>query len=96
MDEELKKKVDIVVGLSRLAGATLIFVGSVLVFVFTQAALDPNAVIEINGVLTKDPSDKIEAAILSGLFPVLGLFLSFAPAKLLDKWAAKIILRMAR
>ena len=45
MDKELKKKIDIVVGLSRLAGGTLILIGSMLVFVFTQAALDPNAVI---------------------------------------------------
>ncbi|MEP0355867.1 MAG: hypothetical protein ABJJ44_18100 [Paraglaciecola sp.] len=95
MDEDLKKKVDVAVGLSRLTGATLIFVGSILVFVFTQAALDPNAIIEINGVPTKDSTDKIVAAIFSVLFPILGLFLSFAPAKLLDKWAAKIIVRLS-
>jgi len=53
MDAELQKKVDIVVGLSRLAGGTLIIIGSILVFIFVQAALDPNAIIEINGVATK-------------------------------------------
>ncbi|MBU2917618.1 hypothetical protein KO505_06545 [Psychrosphaera sp. F3M07] len=95
MDEDLKKKVDVVVGLSRLAGGTLILVGSILLFVFTQAALDPNAVIEINGAPTKDQTDKIMAAIFSALFPIAGLFLSFAPAKLLDKWAAKIIGRLS-
>ncbi len=95
MDEDLKKKVDIVVGLSRLAGGTLILVGSILVFVFTQAALDPSASIEINGVPTKDQTDKIVAAIFTALFPLIGLFLSFAPAKLLDKWAAKIISRLS-
>ncbi|WP_289032073.1 hypothetical protein [uncultured Paraglaciecola sp.] len=95
MDENLKKKVDVAVGLSRLAGATLIFVGSILVFVFIQAALEPNAVIEINGVPTNDSKDKIGAAVFSILLPILGLFLSFAPAKLLDKWAAKIIVRLS-
>ena len=95
MDEDLKKKVDIVVGLSRLAGGTLILVGSILVFVFTQAALDPSASIEINGVPTKDQTDKIVAAIFTALFPLIGLFLSFAPAKLLDKWAAKNISRLS-
>jgi hypothetical protein len=54
MAAELQKKVDIVVGLSRLTGGTLIIIGSILVFIFVQAALDPNAVIEINGVPTKD------------------------------------------
>lgn len=95
MDENLQKKVDIAVGLSRVAGGTLILVGSILVFAFAQAALDPNAVIEINGFPTKDQTDKIMAAIFSALFPTLGLFLSFAPAKLLDKWAAKIIGRLS-
>ena len=91
MDAELKKKVDIIVGLSRLGGGTLIIIGSVLVFVFVQAALDPNAVIEINGVPTKDEISKIIAAIFSSLFPIMGLFLAFVPSKYLDKWVAKIV-----
>lgn len=95
MDEDLKKKVDVVVGLSRLAGGILILVGSILVFVFIQAALDPNTVIEINDVPTKDQTDKIIADIFSALFPIAGLFLSFAPAKLLDNWAVKIISRLS-
>ncbi|MFQ3204752.1 MAG: hypothetical protein ACI87I_002914 [Pseudoalteromonas tetraodonis] len=95
MDADLKKKVDVVVGLSRIAGGTLILVGSILVFVFVQSALDPNAVIEINGVPTNDQTDKIIAAIFSALFPIAGLFLSFAPAKLLDNWAAKLISRLS-
>ncbi|MEM5499298.1 hypothetical protein WNY77_17935 [Paraglaciecola mesophila] len=94
MDEDLKKKVDIVVGLSRLAGGTLILIGSILVFIFTEAALDSDAVIEINGVPTQDPMDKIGAVIFSALFPILGMFLAFAPSRLLDKWAAKIITRL--
>lgn len=75
----------------------MIIVGSILVFVFVfvQAVLDPYAVIEINGVPTKDQTDKIVAAIFSALFPILGLFLSFAPARLLDNWAAKIIGRLS-
>jgi hypothetical protein len=81
--------------LSHLAGGALIIVGSILVFVFVQAVLDPYAVIEINGVPTKDQTDKIVAAIFSALFPILGLFLSFAPARLLDNWAAKIIGRLS-
>ncbi|MBO9490850.1 hypothetical protein J7384_19105 [Endozoicomonas sp. G2_1] len=91
MNQELKKKVDIVVGLSRLAGGTLIIIGSILVFFFIQAALDPNAIIEINGVPTKDFSDKLIAVIFSALFFVLGVVLSFAPNKALDKFAIKII-----
>ena len=94
MDAELQKKVDVVVGLSRLAGGTLILIGSILVFFFVQAALDPNAIIEINGIPTKDESSKVIAAIFSGLFPIMGMFLSFAPSKYLDKWAAKIITRL--
>ncbi|MGX1111258.1 hypothetical protein ACSSVW_000637 [Pseudoalteromonas sp. MBR-15] len=81
--------------MSHLAGGALIIVGSILVFVFVQAVLDPYAVIEINGVPTKDQTDKIVAAIFSALFPILGLFLSFAPARLLDNWAAKIIGRLS-
>jgi len=95
MDAELQKKVDIVVGLSRLAGGTLIIIGSILVFIFVQAALDSNAVIEINGVPTKDEGSKIIAAIFTGIFPILGMFLSFAPSKHLDKWVAKIITRLS-
>ena len=95
MDAELQKKVDIVVGLSRLAGGSLILVGSILVFLFVQAALDPNAVIEINGVPTKDEGSKIIAAIFSGIFPIVGMFLSFAPSKHLDKWVAKLITRLS-
>ena len=94
MDAELKKKVDIIVGLSRLGGGTLIIIGSILVFIFVQAALDPNAVIEINGVPTKDESSKIIAAIFSGLFPLMGLFLAFVPSKHLDKWVTKIVTRL--
>ncbi len=81
--------------MSHLAGGALIIVGSILVFVFVQAVLDPYAVNEINGVPTKDQTDKIVAAIFSALFPILGLFLSFAPARLLDNWAAKIIGRLS-
>ena len=95
MDEDLKKKVDAVVGFSRLAGGTLIIIGCILVFFFIQAALDPNAVIEINGVPTKDPMDKIMAVIFAAIFPLVGLFLSFAPDKILDKLAAKIISRLS-
>lgn len=91
MDTELKKKVDVIVGLSRLAGGTLIIIGSILVYFFVQAALDPNAVIEINGVPTKDDNSKIIAVIFSGLFPIMGLFLAFTPSKYLDKWVAKIV-----
>jgi len=94
MDDGLKKKVDVIVGLSRLAGGTLILIGSILVFVFTKAALDPNAIIEINGIPTKDTTEKIGAAIFSALFPILGMFLSFAPSKLLDKLVAKILNRL--
>ena len=81
--------------MSHLAGGALIIVGSILVFVFVQAVLDPYAVIEINGFPTKNQTDKIVAAIFSALFPILGLFLSFAPARLLDNWAAKIIGRLS-
>jgi hypothetical protein len=95
MDVELQKKVDIVVGLSRLAGGTLIIIGSILVFIFVQAALDPNAVIEINGVPIKDEGSKIITAIFSGIFPIIGMFLSFAPSKYLDKRVAKIITRLS-
>ena len=95
MDAELQKKVDVVVGISRLAGGTLILIGSILVFVFVQAALDPNAVIEINGVPTKDEGSKIIAAMFSGLFPITGVFLSFIPSKYLDKLVAKIITRLS-
>jgi len=95
MDAELKKKVDTIVGLSRLGGGTLIIIGSILVYVFFQAALDPNAVIEINGVPTKDEGSKIIAAIFTGIFPIIGMFLSFAPSKHLDKWVAKIITRLS-
>ena len=95
MDAELQKKVDVVVGLSRLAGGTLILIGSILVFFFVQAALDPNTIIEINGIPTKDENSKVIAAIFSGLFPIMGMFLSFAPSKSLDKWAAKIITRLS-
>ena len=94
MDAELKKKVDIIVGLSRLGGGTLIIIGSILVFFFVQAALDSNAVIEINGVPTKDESSKIIAALFSSLFPLVGLFLAFVPSKHLDKWVAKIVTRL--
>ena len=94
MDAELKKKVDVIVGLSRLGGGTLIIIGSILVYVFFQAALDPKAVIEINGVPTKDENSKIIAAIFSSLFPILGLFLAFIPSKYLDKWVAKIVTRL--
>ena len=92
MDEELKKQVDVVVGLSRLAGGMLIIIGSILVFFFIQAAQDPNAAIEINGVPTKDFTAKVGAVIFTALFPLFGLFLSFAPSNLLEKWTTKIIL----
>ncbi|MBD1389130.1 hypothetical protein IC617_06785 [Neiella sp. HB171785] len=95
IDKNLKRKVDVVVGLSRLAGGTLTLIGCILVFVFVQAALDPTATIEINGVPTKDQMDKIVAVIFSALFPIFGLFLSFAPARLLDGWATKIIDRLS-
>lgn len=91
MNEELKKKVDTLVGFSRLAGGVLIIIGSILVFFATQAALDPNAVIEVNGVPTKEASDKIIAVVFTASFPILGLFLSFAPDQLMDKLAVKII-----
>ena len=92
MDEELKKQVDVVVGLSRLAGGMLIIIGSILVFFFIQAAQDPNAAIEINGVPTKDFTAKVGAVIFTVLFPLFGIFLSFAPSNLLEKWTTKIIL----
>ena len=92
MDEELKKQVDVVVGLSRLAGGMLIIIGSILVFFFIQAAQDPNGAIEINGVPTKDFTAKVGAVIFTALFPLFGIFLSFAPSNLLEKWTAKIIL----
>ncbi|MDK9682848.1 hypothetical protein [Pseudoalteromonas shioyasakiensis] len=92
MDEELKKQVDVVVGLSRLAGGMLIIIGSILVFFFIQAAQDPNAAIEINGVPTKDFTAKVGAVIFTALFPLFGIFLSFAPSNLLEKWTTKIIL----
>lgn len=95
MNEELKKKVDTLVGFSRLAGGVAIIVGSLLVFFAAQAALDPNAVIEVNGVPTKKTSDKIMAVIFTALFPILGLFLSFAPDPLMDKLAAKAISRLS-
>tara|TARA_B100001971_G_scaffold184493_1_gene183116 strand:- start:371 stop:673 length:303 start_codon:yes stop_codon:yes gene_type:complete len=92
MDEELKKQVDVVVGLSRLAGGMLIIIGSIIVFFFIQAAQDPNAAIEINGVPTKDFTAKVGAIIFTALFPLFGIFLSFAPSNLLEKWTTKIIL----
>jgi len=92
MDEELKKQVDVVVGLSRLAGGMLIIIGSILVFFFIQAAQDPNAAIELNGVPTKDFTAKVGSVIFTALFPMFGIFLSFAPNNLLEKWATKIIL----
>ncbi len=92
MDEELKKQVDVVVGLSRLAGGMLIIIGSIIVFFFIQAAQDPNAAIEINGVPTKDFTAKVGAVIFTALFPLFGIFHSFAPNNLLEKWATKIIL----
>ena len=92
MDEELKKQVDVVVGLSRLAGGMLIIIGSIIVFFFIQAAQDPNAAIEINGVPTKDFTAKVGAIIFTALFPLFGIFLSFAPNNLLEKWTTKIIL----
>ncbi|WP_016958005.1 hypothetical protein [Catenovulum agarivorans] len=91
MDDELKKKIDVVVGLSRLAGGTLIIIGSILVFFFIQATLDPNATIEVNGVPTKDLNAKIGAVIFCILFPICGALLAFTPSKFMDKWAAKII-----
>ena len=92
MDEELKKQVDVVVGLSRLAGGMLIIIGSIIVFFFIQAAQDPNAAIEINGVPTKDFTAKVGAIIFTALFPLFGIFLSFAPSNLLEKWTTKILL----
>jgi len=70
MDEELKKQVDVVVGLSRLAGGMLIIIGSILVFFFIQAAQDPNAAIELNGVPTKDFTAKVGSVIFTALFPI--------------------------
>ncbi|TLU61988.1 hypothetical protein FE810_13095 [Thalassotalea litorea] len=94
MNKENKKKVDVVVGLSRLAGGTLIIVGSLIVYFFAQAAFDPNAVIEINGTPTRDQNAKIGALIFICLFPVLGMFLAFTPDKFMDKWVAKVIARL--
>lgn len=91
MNEEDKKRVDAVVGVSRLAGGALILIGSILVYFFATAALDPNGVIEINGVPTKDQTSKIMVLIFACLFPILGLFLAFAPNRLMDKLAAKVI-----
>jgi len=95
MEAELKKRVDVIVGLSRLAGGMLILIGCLLVFSFVQAALDPNALIEVNGVPTNDKSTKISAVLFACLFPIIGLFLAFAPNKLMDKLAAKIITRLS-
>ncbi|WP_062569317.1 hypothetical protein [Pseudoalteromonas arabiensis] len=95
MDAELKKRVDIIVGLSRLAGGMLIPIGCLLIFFFVQAVLDPNAVIEVNGISTNDKSMKILAVLFTCLFPIIGLFLAFAPSKLMEKLAAKIITRLS-
>jgi len=91
MDEELKKRVDVIVGLGRLAGGMLILIGGPLVFIFAQAALDPNALIEFNGIPTNNKSTKILAVFLTCLFPIIGLLLAFSPSKLMDKMAVKII-----
>tara|TARA_Y100000034_G_scaffold97509_1_gene119095 strand:- start:63 stop:365 length:303 start_codon:yes stop_codon:yes gene_type:complete len=95
MDAELKKRVDVIVGLSRLAGGMLIIIGCLLVFFFAQTAFDPNAVIEVNGIPTKDKSTKISALLFTCLFPIIGLFLAFSPSKLMDKLAANIITRLS-
>jgi len=95
MEAELKKRVDVIVGLSRLAGGMLILIGCLLVFFFAQAALDQNAVIEVNGVPTNDKSTKISAVFFTCLIPIIGLFLAFAPSKLMDRLAAKIITRLS-
>ncbi len=91
MDKEFKKKIDIVVGLARLAGGTLIIIGSIGVFFFVQSALDPNAVIEINGVPTTEQNSKLVAVLFAAIFPMFGMVLSFAPSKKMDKWTSKII-----
>ena len=91
MEEDLKKKVDTVVALSRLAGGMLIIIGCILVFVFVQAALDPKAVIEINDVSTSNQNDKILAVIFCSMFPIVGALLSFLPNKHLDKLVEKIV-----
>jgi len=91
MDEELKKRVDVIVGLGRLAGGMLILIGGPLVFIFAQAALDPNSLIEFNGIPTNNKSTKILAVFLTCLFPIIGLLLAFSPSKLMDKMAVKII-----
>ena len=71
---------------------SVIIIGSIIVFFFIQAAQDPNAAIEINGVPTKDFTAKVGAIIFTALFPLFGIFLSFAPSNLLEKWTTKIIL----
>jgi uncharacterized membrane protein len=91
MTDNLKKKVDTIVGLSRMAGGILIIIGCIIVFFMARAALDPAAVIEINGVPTSDESKKIQAAISTGFIPLLGLFLAFLPDKYADKWVASLV-----
>lgn len=95
MNEKLKKQVDIAVGFSRLSGGVLIIIGSLLVFFFIQAALDTNAVVEVNGVATADTDTKVTAVIFAVLFPAIGLFLAFASNELMDKLAVKIITRLS-
>ncbi|WP_371185143.1 hypothetical protein [Thalassotalea maritima] len=95
MDEELQKKIDAVVGLARLAGGTLIIIGSILVFFFFQSAFYPNAVIEINGVPTTDQISKIIAVLFAAIVPLFGMVLSLTPNKTMDKWASKIITHLS-
>jgi hypothetical protein len=94
MQDNLKKKVDTIVGVSRIAGGALVIVGCIIVFFMAKAALDPSAIIEINGVPTSDESKKIQAAIGSAFVPLIGLFLAFLPNKYADKWVASLLRRL--
>lgn len=95
MDEALKKKVDSVIAFCRLGGGILAIIGSLMLFFFVQAALDPNASITINVIVTTDQNAKIFAVVFCAFFPIFGLFLALISEKHLDKWITAIIKRFS-
>ncbi len=95
MDEALKKKVDTVIAFCRLGGGVSAIIGTLILFFFIQSALDPNASITINGIVTTDQNAKILAVVCCAFFPISGLFLAFVPEKCLDKWVTALVKRFS-
>lgn len=77
----------------RLVGWWFIAIGGFLCFTFGNLMLDPEGVINYNGVDTTSYEIKRNAFLFTAMFPIIGAIVAFFPKRRLTKlliWQARV------